>query len=139
MVMGAWGIFAAPLIATAPFKDNPEAHAAVVEAFDTIELAAMPTDDLFGELATMDDAAMSSASGGSVTAFDIGNIGVNYADNDGSVNNIEANYSETGKIVDNTVSGNSGLTTVFFNSGNGVVFQSNVNVNVFLDSKPPTP
>ena len=128
MGMSAWGIFAAPFLASAPVP------AETVEALDSDMLQLVEDgSDLFGSFAPMDETAMSRASGGADTAIDIGNLGVNLADNDGSVENINVNDSDTGDIANNSVSGNEGITTVFNNTGNGVIFQSNVNVNIFLN------
>jgi hypothetical protein len=125
MGMSAWGILAAPLLAHAP---APSAETAAMEARPpTVET------DIFGALSPMDDGLMSAASGGADTAIDIADFGLNIADNDGSVNEINVNNSDTGKIADNVVSGNGGITTVFNNTGNGVIFQNNVNVNIFLN------
>lgn len=128
MGMSAWGIIAAPFLANAPV---PAETAAMLDS-DMLQLAE-DSSDLFGSFAPMDELAMSQASGGSDTAIDIGNLGVNLAENDGSVENINANNSETGDIANNAVTGNDGITTVFNNTGNGVIFQSNVNVNIFLN------
>ena len=128
MGMSAWGIFAAPILAHAPV---PADTAAMLDS----EVVQMADDgaDLFGGFATMDETAMSLASGGADTAIDIGNVGVNLADNDGTVDNVNVNDSDTGAIANNTITGNEGITTVFNNTGNGVIFQSNVNVNIFLN------
>ena len=128
MGMSAWGIFAAPILAHAPV---PADTAAMLE-IETVQMADQGSD-LFSGFAPMDELSMSEASGGADTAIDIGNMGVNLADNDGSVDNVNVNNSETGDIANNTVAGNDGITTVFNNTGNGVIFQSNVNVNIFLN------
>lgn len=126
MGMSAWGIFAAPFLAHAPVPADMPA-AVQTEAFESSEGA-----DVFGGFAPMDELAMSEASGGNNTAVDIGDFDLNVADNDGSVDNVNVNNSDTGQITDNVVSGNGGITTVFNNTGNGVVFQSIVNVNIDL-------
>ncbi len=128
MGMSAWGIFAAPILAHAPV---PADTAALLDS-EMIQLAD-ESADLFSSFAAMDETSMSRASGGADTAIDIGNLGVNLADNDGAVENINVNGSDTGDIANNTVAGNEGITTVFNNTGNGVIFQSNVNVNIFLN------
>jgi len=138
MVMGAWGLFAAPLMATAPFQDDPEAAAEAADAFAGTEQALPAADDVFGGLSVLDDGAMTAASGGTSTAFDIGHIGVAIGENDGSVNDVDVNHSQNGGISNNLISDNHGITTVYFNTGNGVIFQNNVNVNVFLGAKTLT-
>ena len=125
MGMSAWGIFAAPFLMQAAPVDQ-----------STVEIAQPQTNqstDIFGSITPLDELAMSEASGGADTAIDIQDFGVNLAENDGGVSNIDVDNSETGQIANNAVNGNRGITTVFNNTGNGVVFQSNVNVNIFLN------
>lgn len=126
MGMSAWGIFAAPFLAHAPAP----VEAPVAAVSDAAQIS--EASDIFGAFSPMDELAMSKASGGSNTAVDIGDFDLNIADNDGAVDNVNVNNSDTGQITDNVVSGNGGITTVFNNTGNGVVFQSIVNVNIDL-------
>ena len=126
MGMSAWGIFAAPFLAHSPAPAE-----APVAATDNIQIVA-DGSDIFSGIAVLDEQTMSSASGGADTAVDIGDFGLNIADNDGSVDNVTVTDSETGQIANNMVSGNGGITTVFNNTGNGVIFQNSVNVNIFL-------
>ena len=126
----AWGLLAAPLLATQlniP-ADEPEAAFAAEAAVSAVNLVA---ETAFDGLEVMDDASMSLASGGESTAIDIGSIGVNISGQAGEVSDTEINNSPTGQITDNVVSDNGGFTTVFNNTGNGVIFQSTVNVNIF--------
>ncbi|WP_411820106.1 hypothetical protein ABFZ85_01150 [Hyphococcus formosus] len=101
--------------------------------------------DLFADLAglegvaALDDGAMSVASGGSATAIDIANLGANAAENMGTVDNINVSNTNNGEIANNVVSDNGGITTVFNNTGNGVVMNSIVNLNIFLQGGGPTP
>ena len=88
--------------------------------------------DLFGSLASLDDSAMSAASGGSDTAIDIANLGVNVAENNGQISGVTTTNSTNGEIANNMITDNGGITTVFNNTGNGVVMQSIVNLNIFL-------
>ena len=125
MGMSAWGIFAAPFLAHAPAPADAPAAAADIEIVSD-------GSDIFSGISALDENAMSAASGGADTAVDIGDFGLNIADNDGSVENVNVTDSETGQIANNVVSGNGGITTVFNNTGNGVVFQNSVNVNIFL-------
>ncbi len=125
MSMSAWGILAAPLLANAP----------IVEPADmTVQASATAQTDIFSTLMVMDESAMSDASGGADTAVDIERIALNIAKNDGSVSDTSVINSDTGQITDNVVSGNGGITTVFNNTGNGVSFQSIVNINIELIS-----
>ncbi len=128
MGMSAWGIFAAPFLANAP---APAADEAPLLA--PTETQQVQEGDIFSAFAPMDENAMSAASGGAETAIDIDDYGVNFASNDGVVNGVSSENSETGQISGNVVSDNGGITTVFNNTGNGVIFQSNVNVNIFLN------
>ncbi|MHA7871272.1 MAG: hypothetical protein ACX939_02875 [Hyphococcus sp.] len=124
MGMSAWGIIAAPFLAHAP---APEPSAAIDAA--VIE----DGSDIFSSFAPMDERAMSEASGGADTAVDIDDFGLNIADNDAIVDNVSVADSDTGEIANNMISDNAGITTVFNNTGNGVVFQNSVNVNIFLN------
>lgn len=125
MGLSAWGLLAAPLMAQgAPAPAAPETPTV---------LSSADSGDIFSDLALMDESAMRDASGGAATAIDIGSMGVNFADNKGQVQDNHVNNSDTGQIAHNAVTGNGGITTVFNNTGNGVVFQSNVNVNIFLN------
>ncbi|MEQ1929724.1 MAG: hypothetical protein ABL957_04215 [Parvularculaceae bacterium] len=135
MAMSAWGLLAAPLMATQFPAEEPEAAFAAAAALTGVEIAA---DAAFEGLVSMDDESMSLASGGEGTAIDIGSIGVNISDQAGDVNDIEVNDSPTGEIAGNIVSDNGGITTVFNNTGNGVIFQSTVNVNIFTGAEIPT-
>lgn len=125
MGLSAWGLLAAPLMAQgAPTPAAPETPTV---------LSSAESGDIFSDLALMDENAMRDASGGAATAIDIGSMGVNFADNKGQVQDNHVTNSDTGQIAHNAVTGNGGITTVFNNTGNGVVFQSNVNVNIFLN------
>ncbi len=121
--MSAWGLIISPLAAATQ----------LAAAEPAATPAAQDSADIFSEFTAMDENAMGAASGGSHTAIDIGHIASNIAENDGDVNDVSVNNSNTGKIQDINVLKNDGITTVFNNTGNGVVMQSNVNVNVFLD------
>lgn len=130
MAMSAWGFLAAPLMAAQlqiPATE-PEAALAAMTALTATELT---MDETFSGLSTMDETAMSLASGGESTAIDIGTLGVNISDQAGDVSGVATNNSPTGQIAGNVVADNGGITTVFNNTGNGVIFQSTVNVNIF--------
>jgi hypothetical protein len=93
-------------------------------AASTVDLALLETP--------LDEAAMREAAGGSAAAVDISQLGLNFSTTTGSVSNVSVVGSDTGGVANNVVSGNSGITAVFNNTGNGVVFQNTVQVNVFL-------
>lgn len=126
MGMGAWSFIVTPLVAAAPNADVAPQHIEMV--------AQQPAgdSDLFGSLASLDDSAMSAASGGSDTAIDIANLGVNVAENNGQISGVTTTNSTNGEIANNMITDNGGITTVFNNTGNGVVMQSIVNLNIFL-------
>lgn len=127
--MSAWGFLLAPLLVSTAIEDHPEAP-------PLPEINAPLADtDLFGELAIMNESAMSNASGGIATAVDIANLGINIAKNDGDVSDVHTNNTQTGQIANNVITDNSGITTVFNNTGNGVLMQSIVNINVFLEGQ----
>ncbi|MEM9705591.1 MAG: hypothetical protein AAF850_05880 [Pseudomonadota bacterium] len=94
--------------------------------------APQTTEDLFAEAATMDDDALREAAGGTDVSFDIADVGINLSQNRAGISDITVD-GETGRIAGNSVDGNSGITTILNNTGNGVVFQNNVQVNIFLD------
>jgi hypothetical protein len=130
--MSAWGLLAAPLMAQAAEPGTTTIAAPMSEPAAVVGEAS----DLFGGLATMDDSAMQDASGGSDTAINIGNIDIINIDSEGTIENatINANTtnSQNGQIANNAVANNNGITTVFNNTGNGVIMQSTVNVNIFM-------
>lgn len=125
--MSAWGLFLTPLMTAAAMGDD----AAVADAMTAPAVAI--EGDLFTDLAAMPDAAMSAASGGADTAVNIGFISSTASNNNSDMNNVSISNTQNGEITDNVITDNSGITTVFNNTGNGVVLQSNVNVNVFLN------
>jgi hypothetical protein len=130
MGMSAWGLLALPLIAqtTEPGTTRYEVTPS--------ELSAAPAGeafDLFSDLSLLDESALKDASGGADTAIDIGMIGVNASEIDGDVDNNNVSNSTTGDVMDNVISGNDGITFQVNNSGNGVVVQNTVNINIFTD------
>lgn len=143
MGMSAWILFAAPYIAptTGTYEVMPisaiEPTEIVAPEFATTKPLELATadDDIFSSDSVLSDGILQDSAGGMGQDFDIdiGGIASNIADNDGSVRNVEIVDSETGQIANNAVSNNSGITTIFNNTGNGVVFQSSVQVNIFLD------
>jgi hypothetical protein len=135
MGMSLWGLFAAPLLATAAPSDQ---SGGVVAPFDPLadEIAAPIEQDAFSGFAAMDETAMADASGGANTAVNIGLLVSNSATQNGGVSDVSSN-GDTGQIANNSAANNSGITTIFNNTGNGVVFQSTVNVNIFLGGSAP--
>lgn len=79
----------------------------------------------------MDEEALRALAGGTGITVDLGALGVNVAESNGIVHNASADGSQTGSVYGNIVSGNSGFTTVLINTGNNVVFQNTMQVNVF--------
>lgn len=135
--MSAWAFIIAPALAAEGMRDltPAEQQDAAASAQEFVLSAQDAGSDLFGELAPMDDLQMSAASGGSHTAIDISSLGVNSSNSDGEVKDVSVSNANNGQIANNIVSDNGGITTVFNNTGNGVVFQSTVNVNVFLNGQ----
>ncbi|MAW80386.1 MAG: hypothetical protein CMI63_09115 [Parvularcula sp.] len=139
--MSAWGFIITPvLIASDPSLSEAQRDAQLQEF---APVAVEEYTDVFDELtsiagvAALDDSQMANASGGTDMAIDIANLGVNVAENNGSVSGSNGNNSITGDVSNNTISNNSGVTTVLNNSGNGVVMQSIVNLNIFLQGAGP--
>ncbi len=131
MGMSAWGLFITPvLIASDPSLSTAERDQQVAAYAETIP--AESQSDIFGGLASLDETSMASASGGFQTAIDISNLGANVGENTGSVEGVTTTNSNNGQIAQNVISDNGGITTVFNNTGNGVVMQSIVNLNIFL-------
>lgn len=143
MGMSAWGFIITPvLIASDPSLSEAQRDAQLQEF---APVAVEEYTDVFDELtsiagvAALDDSQMANASGGTGVdlALGISNLGVNVAENNGSVSGSNGNNSITGDVSNNTISNNSGVTTVLNNSGNGVVMQSIVNLNIFLQGAGP--
>ncbi len=141
MGMSAWGFIITPILAaTNPNADDAQREMDLAAYAQTVPQESM---DIFDELASisgvsaLNDAEMSSASGGAGVAVDIANLGVNIAENNGSVSGVTTNNSTSGDVSNNIVADNSGITTVFNNSGTGVVMQSIVNMNIYLQGAVP--
>jgi hypothetical protein len=127
MGISAWGLLAAPFLAQAQAPSAAGMEAAMPPAHSSVHA------DLFDEMPLLDEGAMRDASGGAQSAVDITNLGMNFANSGGSVSNNQVNNTQTGQIANNAIDNNRGITTVFNNTGNGVVFQSTVQVNIFLN------
>ncbi|MEO1252777.1 MAG: hypothetical protein AAFW81_10575 [Pseudomonadota bacterium] len=134
--MTPWSILLSPLVAAAA-ADGAVDGMEMQFTGDEFPALEASVDDIFSGLLALDEQMMSAASGGSETAIDIGNYGSNYAYSEGVVTDVDTVNSDTGNIANNVVSDNSGITTIFNNTGNGVVMQSTVNVNVFMDGNVP--
>lgn len=107
------------------------AHVPAAMAAPVLRAAAASTEVAFLET-PMNDLEMSNASGGEDTAIDVGVLGVNLSTTNGAVSGVTV-AGGTGAIENNLVNGNSGITAVFNNTGNGVIFQNTVQVNIFLN------
>ncbi|MEE4209778.1 MAG: hypothetical protein V2I43_10980 [Parvularcula sp.] len=102
-------------------------------------------DDPFHQLATLETPDLREAAGrgagygidlSGYDVVDIENYQNNNASLDGSVENSQVSDTQTGSVTDNVIEGNSGITTVFINSGNNVVLQSSVQINVYTPVGP---
>ena len=135
MTMSAWMLFAAPFAAHSAGEQAAAdmTGAAEPSAIFDIAQAADPSADIFAGDDVLSEKMMKDAAGGTSVAVDISNIGVNVADQRGLVKDLNLQNTSNGQIANNAVNNNSGITTVFNNTGNGVVFQSSVQVNIFLD------
>lgn len=119
------GLLIGPAI---PFEGIPDAPLPVEES------------DPFLSLDLLSVEAMRAASGrGAAYGVDlsgletlkVGALQNNDADTNGVVENTVITDSTTGEIAGNAITGNSGITTVFINSGNNVILQNTVQVNVY--------
>lgn len=130
MGMSAWGLLALPLIA-----QTAEPGTTTIETTPSELASASEKDafDLFDGIAVLDESAMGNAAGGAEVATDIGLLGINASNSDGDVDDTIVTSSQTGAISDNIIQGNDGITFQVNNSGNGVVVQNTVNINIFTD------
>jgi len=122
MGMSAWAIIAAPLMAASPAPEP-----------SPVGYAAAPLDDVFSGSAMLGLQEMKDAAGGTDVAVEIGFLGLNLSDSDGTITDVSVNNSNNGAIAGNFVGDNNGITTVFNNTGNGVLFQSTVQININLN------
>lgn len=88
--------------------------------------------DPFAEWASLEEGELAENSGG--TALTINGFGMNMATNNASVNgnSVEGNVN-TGQISNNRLEDVGGINSLMFNTGNNVNFQSNMQVNIFLN------
>ncbi len=94
-----------------------------------------PIGDIFTADLVLSDEALRSHAGGTETSVDLNNLGVNISTTTGIVDNNSADGSVTGTIADNVIGQNSGFTTVFINSGNNVLFQNTLQLNIFTGTE----
>lgn len=135
MGMTAWGLFITPvLIASDPNLESAQRDQALAAHAQTMP-AEIQEGDIFGGLASLDEGAMSSASGGTYTAVDISNLGANYGENSADGNTVVTSNTNNGQITDNIITDNGGITFVNNSTGNGNFFQNIVNVNIFLQGQ----
>ena len=90
--------------------------------------------ELFGDLEPMTESVLGKERGG-INSVDIaiGNVAVNAAENDSIIQDTSVNNTQTGEIANNNIQDVDGISSVMFNTGNNVSFQSNIQVNVYLE------
>lgn len=116
------------LAAAAVGAPSPPAAGSVQSSQGEIEA------DPFVRESPLSKAVMSKIAGGEETAIDISQLGFNVSSSNGVISGVNVgDGSGTGAIADNIVNGNNGITAVFNNTGNGVIFLNTVQVNVFLN------
>lgn len=90
------------------------------------------TSDPFAEMSSLDEGELAHNSGGA--SISINGLGMNMASNTANVsgNSVEGNVN-TGQITNNRLEDVGGINSLMFNTGNNVNFQSNMQVNIFLN------
>lgn len=112
-----------PVVALDPVKED----VALLSVEETV------SEDPFASLLEMDSSELRDASGGTDTySVDLHTVGINISDLDGVVSGNTVTNSQSGDITDSLVTDNSGITTVFINSGNAVLFQNSLQINIYL-------
>lgn len=88
--------------------------------------------DPFAEWSRLEEGELAESSGG--TALTINGLGMNMATNSAEVsgNTVDGNVN-TGQITNNRLEDVGGINSLMFNTGNNVNFQSNMQVNIFLN------
>lgn len=88
--------------------------------------------DPFAEWSSLGEGELAASSGG--TALTIHGFGMNMATNNATLNgnSVEGNVN-TGQISNNRLEDVGGINSLMFNTGNNVNFQSNMQVNIFLN------
>lgn len=145
--MAVWfATFAAAQVLGSPFQFDPSfeptaRHSASRPAIIVADAAvsAVAADDPFAGDALLTEQEMRDAAGGTGITNNtaIEQAAINSTRNDGELTDVSADGAVTGGITGNDISSNSGVTTVLNNTGNGVIFQSSVQVNVFLNGAAP--
>ena len=108
---------------SAPSRRSPEAAQDALSTDDVLLISDAP----------LSADTLSAKSGGTASyAVDLGALGVNVATTNGTVTGVNVS-GPTGAAQGTSVLGNSGITTVFVNTGNGVVLQNTVQINVFTE------
>ena len=99
-----------------------------------IEEDVADTLELFGDLEPMNENVLGEERGG-INSLDIsiGDVAVNAAENDSVIQDTSVNNTQTGEIANNNIQDVDGISSVMFNTGNNVSFQSNIQVNVYLE------
>jgi len=99
-----------------------------------IEENVADTLELFGDLEPMNESVLGEERGG-IDSVDIsiGDVAVNAAENDSIIQDTSVNNTQTGEIANNNIQDVDGISSVMFNTGNNVSFQSNIQVNVYLE------
>ena len=129
MGVSAWVLFAAPLMQTA----DAEHKAAPSQPSPYVHEQNAAASDIFAGDIVLGENEMRDAAGG--TGADFGDVNFNVTTNNGTLTDVSADGAVTGTIT-STVDGNSGITTVLNNTGNGVIFQNTVQVIVNIGDAP---
>lgn len=124
-----------PFAPTLPFIGAdalPAERVATVTPVDTASSADMLTPDTLTLGDPLTEDALGDRSGGTADySVDLGALGINVATTSGTVTDVTVTDTATGDATGTSVLDNSGITTVFVNTGNGVILQNTVQVNVF--------
>ncbi len=99
---------------------------------DALDMDAGADPDPFAEWTRMDENALADSSGGA--SLTINGLGMNMATNTATLsgNSVDGNVT-TGQITNNNLQDVGGINSLMFNTGNNVNFQSNMQVNIFLN------
>ena len=121
-----------PVLAPSPAASAEEPLTAAVIVSDT-DVSEEAEGDPFAALTSLGFDEMRDASGGTESySVDLDTVGLNVATLDGTLENVSLSNTQSGTIDNTLVTDNSGITTVVINSGNGVVLQNSLQVNVYV-------
>ncbi len=102
-----------------------------------LAFAMLPTGSSADELPQVDDLVLPSevsavelAAHRGGTEVDIGDVGINWAYTNQELSGQVSGTVTTGLIGGNAVTGNRGITSTMYNTGNNVSFSSNIQLNV---------